>query len=561
MPVSPTFRTAVVAVLFGLAVLVPTGAWAASSQQTRAEGYVGDGLYLRERDHPGPVRSVEVHVQPGAGVEFVPVLSGALVNGGREVVSTMCDRVGGVVCVNANFTECPACSQPFGGIVQDGVLVRSPSSAQDQVSVIDGRFSASPWEFSAQLVVREAGAGIDVDGLNRALGPDDVVLYTSRYAASTGAPAGSYEVVVGATQALVTGAGVRQRVELWRTHTDGDARIPEEGFVISARGRGAAALWGFVDGATSSAVDLVTTTPDGLEQSFAGHPVLLRDGERVALDAGDGKVVHRHPRTVIGWDDLGSTWLVVVDGRQGHSRGMTLAEVTDHLVALGARHGVNLDGGGSSTMVTHCPSESGWCLRNRPSDGAERAVPVALAIRPVSPAPPPPPPPEPQPQEPPAAETVTVAAVAPTPDTAPTGPPAAEFADAHAGDADEAAVPATPVAERSPPDPVEPAAAPATAVPAPSVTATTTAPGSEAEQVAAAGTQVEVTRWGSDGRPGPSVTPAVLAGVLVALDALALFALSGSRGRGGLPSTPGSGHGSGRSVRSPRLSRRRAAGA
>ena len=50
------------------------------------------------------------------------------------------------------------------------------------------------------------------------------------------------------------------------------------------------------------------------------------------------------------------------------------------LVRLGATHGINMDGGGSSTMVTSCAQ--GWCVRNRPSDGRERNVPVGLAIVP-----------------------------------------------------------------------------------------------------------------------------------------------------------------------------------
>jgi exopolysaccharide biosynthesis protein len=43
---------------------------------------------------------------------------------------------------------------------------------------------------------------------------------------------------------------------------------------------------------------------------------------------------------------------MVIDGRQsGISEGVTLAELADQLIAVGVFTGVNMDGGGSSTMV------------------------------------------------------------------------------------------------------------------------------------------------------------------------------------------------------------------
>ena len=75
--------------------------------------------------------------------------------------------------------------------------------------------------------------------------------------------------------------------------------------------------------------------------------------------------------------------LVVVDGRQKpYSDGMTLRELANLMLALGARDALNLDGGGSSTMVYADP-DSGGKLRvaNRPSDKeGERAIGDALAI-------------------------------------------------------------------------------------------------------------------------------------------------------------------------------------
>lgn len=380
---------ALLAAVLAAAVVLLGGAPGASAQEVRLEGPVGDGVVLRERGDAGPVSSVEITVQPGAPVRFVPVLSGERVDGGREVVSSMCDRVGGVACVNANYAVCPSCGQPLGGIVRDGELVRTPTPIQDQVSVIDGRLTLEPWPWSVGLWVpgAEHRPSVEAHGVNVAPIHDGIVAYTPAFGTHTDAPPGSFELIMRAPRGLRTGVGVRQQVELLKTHTDGAAPIPWDGVVLSGLGRGADDLWAFVETHKASLVELVSNTAPGLTQSFAGHPVLLRDGQRQWLDPADNKVMARHPRTIIGWNDHGAAWLVLVDGRQRRSRGMTLAEATDRMLELGATHAVNLDGGGSSTMVTSCPSASGWCLRNRPSDGRQRNVWVALAVAPAAPSP------------------------------------------------------------------------------------------------------------------------------------------------------------------------------
>ena len=77
-----------------------------------------------------------------------------------------------------------------------------------------------------------------------------------------------------------------------------------------------------------------------------------------------------HPRTVMGYKGT-TLYLFTVDGRQpGWSEGMTLVEIANLLKnEYGVTHALNLDGGGSTTLVMADPT-----LRvvNRPSDGTER---------------------------------------------------------------------------------------------------------------------------------------------------------------------------------------------
>jgi hypothetical protein len=83
--------------------------------------------------------------------------------------------------------------------------------------------------------------------------------------------------------------------------------------------------------------------------AISGDRWLVRDGTPVAgLDD-----VTPAPRTAIGVDGSGEKLIIiVVDGRQPfYSAGATLNELANYLVYYGAENAINMDGGGSSTLV------------------------------------------------------------------------------------------------------------------------------------------------------------------------------------------------------------------
>ncbi|MFM8572029.1 MAG: phosphodiester glycosidase family protein [Pirellula sp.] len=90
----------------------------------------------------------------------------------------------------------------------------------------------------------------------------------------------------------------------------------------------------------------------------------------------------RHPRTAIGLssDSKKFVWLVV-DGRQkGYSEGVSEEELAKLLVECGCSEGINLDGGGSSSMWVR-DEKSDLKVANRPSEASGvRPVPVVLSL-------------------------------------------------------------------------------------------------------------------------------------------------------------------------------------
>ena len=102
-------------------------------------------------------------------------------------------------------------------------------------------------------------------------------------------------------------------------------------------------------------------------------PLLVRDGvavfdreaDREGFRAGahqfDSDITaERHPRAALAVTGDGKLLAVACDGRSRTDAGLTLEELTEALVALGARDALNLDGGGSTTLI------AGGRLRNRP---------------------------------------------------------------------------------------------------------------------------------------------------------------------------------------------------
>jgi exopolysaccharide biosynthesis protein len=134
-----------------------------------------------------------------------------------------------------------------------------------------------------------------------------------------------------------------------------------------------------------SALINVRLTPFHPREAVGGRPILVRDSvitAEVDTEGQPGFAKGRHPRTGVGINANGKRLLlVVVDGRQApYSDGMSLRELADLMRALGAREAINLDGGGSTTMVVADSAGATVRIVNRPSDPTgERPVGNALA--------------------------------------------------------------------------------------------------------------------------------------------------------------------------------------
>ncbi len=111
-----------------------------------------------------------------------------------------------------------------------------------------------------------------------------------------------------------------------------------------------------------------------IREAIGGHHFLVKNSLKVAQ--GDLSI---EPRTTVGVTSANVVYFIVVDGRQAsYSNGISFSQLSDMYFALGVKDAINMDGGGSTTLVIK--EGTTWAVKNKPSDGSQRAVANAWTI-------------------------------------------------------------------------------------------------------------------------------------------------------------------------------------
>lgn len=296
---------------------------------------------------------------------------------GTETTSAMARRRGALAATNGGYfrTDGPYRGEPGGFFLAAGKVLSEPSRRRPGLAVSNKgprtRLAVVDVEFRAEVVASKS-ARRGIDGVNRPRLDNELILFTPEFDRTTLTGPEGIEAVV--DKGRVT--AVRE--------ARGDAPIPRGGWVVS--GHGAAAAWlkahvrlgGRLE--TRTDVRLAPKPVFTPEFVIGGGPRLVRSGRPAAAADpgiyGPGFSDARHPRTAVGFRSDGRVILVAVDGRQPErSVGMTIAELTALLIELGAVEAINMDGGGSTTLVVR------GRVVNSPSDlTGERAVGDALLV-------------------------------------------------------------------------------------------------------------------------------------------------------------------------------------
>lgn len=386
----PGIRTRLLVGLVAPAVLLATGAVGRppvgdALPQPRYREWVtpiapGFTLYtIKDRWKPTRVRVLEI--QPGSPVTVDVALEGDKL-AGRAPTSSIAAQHGAIAAVNGDFFF-PS-GQPTHPLAEDGVL--------HQTSAIWGQNFSVSWDkqdvymqhpsVGVAAIELDSGATWAIDAWNfGAPAAGEIRAYNPTGGTVAKPPANACAARLYPQADTVWGAAQMSVDQTYVVHT---ARCQSKamlrfGGVILATPIGiepsASVIAGLLPGET---VRIAWSFGwRGVLDSVGGLPMLVRDGQVVAPNCSTS-FCKRNPRTGVGLRADGTILLVTVDGRQPkYSVGMSLVEFANELVRLGAVQAMNLDGGGSTTMVVN------GRVINRPSDaGGERGVSTAILVLP-----------------------------------------------------------------------------------------------------------------------------------------------------------------------------------
>jgi hypothetical protein len=333
---------------------------------------------------PGPVAVELLRLDPGR-VDLKLVLAQDTVLG-LETVPDMALRSDAIAAINAGFFL--PTGEPAGLLKIEGELVSEIAPQRGAVALVPGSVGHKPHllfdQVSASVVV-DLGSGkqrreIPVDAVDTVRAPGALVLFTPRFWTDTRTPCdgGSEFIFEGHPLALTE-----------RRESGCTSAIPRDGGVLAAGpGVPAERLAGLTVG-TRVRARAVYRTLNGTKPAdweaapdIVGGVGLLATAGQLVNDWApekprDGFTTERHPRTVIGVAGDGRIWLIAVDGRnKALSLGMSFAELQALVTRVGLVDALNLDGGGSTTMVVK------GAVVNHPSDATgPRRVSDAIVVR------------------------------------------------------------------------------------------------------------------------------------------------------------------------------------
>ncbi len=279
-----------------------------------------------------------------------------------------------VAAINADFFDINQTGAPQGPGIKDGRTVHSPASGNSRAVGIGPGSAGRVLQLYFEGTLTLPAGTHPLASYNAANVPaGGVGAYTSGW--GTADRALTVDAATPVAEAVVRDGKV---VEV--TDRPGAGPIPEGTTVLVGREAGAAAIEALEPGDPVEMEYRARTDSGPVPRTaVGGRELLVVDGVPQNHD-GQGNNTAA-PRTAVGFSKDGSEMQVItVDGRQADSGGVTLTELALMMKRAGSHSALNLDGGGSSTLIAREPGSDALQVENSPSDGSERTVPNGLAL-------------------------------------------------------------------------------------------------------------------------------------------------------------------------------------
>lgn len=317
--------------------------------------------------------------------------------GRRNTILNMTKENGAVGGINADVFVMTNEGAPLGAQITSGTLMVTPSRLKGMYAfalTTDRKPVIDAYTFSG-TVTAENGATYAIEGINQsAYSPeggaspyshvDNLFIYTSAWG-------GVERPMNSATQNMAIEVLVRNGVI--EQMSDGKpipGSVPADGYILRAHGKAAtfikdnmqigqavAADYSLVSQTTKQPVDTAS-----FQMLVGGHTLLVDNGAASAFsrDVAGVSGSSYTSRSGIGYSKDGTKVYMITAEKAGSNTGLSLKELQQVMVQLGVFKGVNLDGGGSTTMTERPLGSTYVQLAHPTQEGSQRAVANGIGI-------------------------------------------------------------------------------------------------------------------------------------------------------------------------------------
>lgn len=278
---------------------------------------------------------IEINPKANSKIQIKPRTASSNTLNTRTNIRNIANVENSVVAINGGYFK-PQTGVPLGTLVIDKNVLTGPIYNRVALGINSDNTFAMDKSF-IDITIKGKKTTIKADNINqpRMLSTYTIV-YTDKWG-KTAPPAPKYGMAIAIKDGTVV------------NYNYGSIAIPEGGFAIVGPKQSIASILN--DKNIKMDIKFTEAFKES-EHIIGGGPYLVKEGQTY-VDISEqkfGAINGRNPRTAIGYTKNNELIIVIADGREETSIGMTLWEIAKVMQNLGCEYAMNLDGGSSSVV-------------------------------------------------------------------------------------------------------------------------------------------------------------------------------------------------------------------
>ena len=272
----------------------------------------------------------------------------------KATVPAMAQRTNATAMLNGDFFNMLLEGAPIGPSIINGQLASSPADIQGIFSLgitADNTVSIEAMAYNGKLTATD-GVSFPIDGLNKTYYWHDpsgaeshtnlIQMYNDMWASSSRGHATNSEI-------LVNAQGVVEQISYGKTFP---FSVPDGKTILQVNGKAETFIKQHCPIGSKVTIHSQVIPDKKWKFLVGGHALVVDQGHMVPYTKDLNALAGIRARTAAGVSADGKTlWFVCAEGRTNRSAGAQLSTLGYFMQYLGAYRAVNLDGGGSTTMV------------------------------------------------------------------------------------------------------------------------------------------------------------------------------------------------------------------